>query len=323
MLRLLAQHCMKMGCLKRWPLKRWLGLGLIVLHCITLGCAQEKKVAKSKVGEKVGLPCCYKIPSSESLQNYRVYWQMNVTDVVLAYAGEKKINEHPRYVNRTKLDFENLTLWISSVEILDSGPYQCIVQSLQSSPDKPGSHLLCGEPVTLFVTADFSKPNIEREVTASSCASTEMVVRCSSHGGFPKPEIRGFLNDERVVLNTTWESESSLSPYNVTGTLWLNMTKDSNFTCFVEYDGLLRSTSLLLAKANDCIVSTALPSYNVITASSIIIITFVVAVTLAVKYLPRHACPHCSKNQVSAEDDVKESMNPPHSCKLTCEMSSL
>ena len=77
---------------------------------------------------------------------------MNVTDVVLAYAGEKKINEHPRYVNRTKLDFENLTLWISSVEILDSGPYQCIVQSLQSSPDKPGSHLLCGEPVTLFVT---------------------------------------------------------------------------------------------------------------------------------------------------------------------------
>lgn len=150
-----------------------------------------------------------------------------------------------------------------------------------------------------------------------------MVVRCSSHGGFPKPEIRGFLNDERVVLNTTWESESSLSPYNVTGTLWLNMTKDSNFTCFVEYDGLLRSTSLLLAKANDCIVSTALPSYNVITASSIIIITFVLAVTLAVKYLPRHACSHCSKNQVSAEDDVKESMNPPHSCKLTCEMSSL
>ncbi|XP_042722353.1 T-lymphocyte activation antigen CD80 [Lagopus leucura] len=314
-----------MGCLPvpaRWPLKRWLRLGLIVLYCITLGCAQEKKVAKSKVGEKVGLPCCYKIPSSESLQNYRVYWQMNVTDVVLAYSGVQKILEHPRYVNRTKLDFENLTLWISGVEILDSGPYQCIVQSLQSSPDKPGSHLLCEEPVTLFVTADFSKPNIEREVTASSCESTEMVVRCSSHGGFPKPKIYGVLNNMSVVLNTTWESESSLSPYNVTGTLWLNVSKDINFTCFIEYDGLLTSTSLLLAKANDCIVSTALPSYNVITASSIIIITFLLAVSLAAKYLPRHACSHCSKNQASTED-VKEIMNSPHSCKVTCEMSSL
>ncbi|XP_015735115.1 T-lymphocyte activation antigen CD80 isoform X2 [Coturnix japonica] len=287
------------------------------------GCAQEKKVVKSKVGEEVSLPCCYKIPSSESLQNYRVYWQMNITDVVLAYSGGKKIDEHLRYVNRTKLDFENLTLWISGVEILDSGTYQCVVQSLQSSPDKPGSHFLCVELVTLFVTADFSKPSIEREVTASSCESTEMVVRCSSHGGFPKPKIYGVLNNVSVVLNTTWESESSLSPYNVTGTLWLNVTKDLNFTCFAEYDGFLRSTSLLLAKANDCIVSSALPSYNVITASSIIIITFLLAVILAAKYLPRHACSHCSKNQASAGEDAKEIMSTPHSCKVTCEMSTL
>ncbi|XP_065597998.1 T-lymphocyte activation antigen CD80 [Cyrtonyx montezumae] len=317
---------MKMGCLPvpaSWPLKRWLGLGLVVFHCITLGCAQEKKVAKSKVGEKVGLPCCYKIPNSESLQNYRVYWQVNVTDVVLAYSGGEKIHEHSRYVNRTKLDLKNLTLWIYGVEILDRGPYQCIVQSLQSSPDKPGSHLLCGEPVTLFVTADFSEPNIERKITASSCESTEMVVRCSSHGGFPKPRIYGVLNNVSVVLNTTWESESSLSPYNVTGTLWLNVTKDINFTCFVEYDDFVMSTSLLLAKANDCIISTALPSYNVITASSIIIITFLLAIILAAKYLPRHACSRCSKNQESADEDVKEIMNPPKSSKVTCEMSSL
>ncbi|OXB68241.1 hypothetical protein ASZ78_007990 [Callipepla squamata] len=255
--------------------------------------AQEKKVAKSKVGEKVGLPCCYKIPNSESLQNYRVYWQMNVTDVVLAYSGGEKIHEHSRYVNRTELDLKNLTLWIYGVEILDGGPYQCIVQSLQSSPDKPGSHLLCGEPVTLFVTADFSEPSIERTITASSCESTEMMVKCSSHGGFPKPTIYGVLNNVSVLLNTTWESESGLSPYNVT------------------------------AKANDCIISTALPSYSVITASSIIIITFLLAIALAAKYFPRHTCSRCSKNQDSAEEDVKEIMNPPKSSKVTCEMSSL
>ncbi|OXB76007.1 UNVERIFIED_CONTAM: hypothetical protein H355_016849, partial [Colinus virginianus] len=208
--------------------------------------AQEKKVARSKVGEKVGLPCCYKIPNSESLQNYRVYWQMNVTDVVLAYSGGEKIHEHSRYVNRTKLDLKNLTLWIYGVEILDGGPYQCIVQSLQSSPDKPGSHLLCGEPVTLFVT----------------------VTKCC------------------------WALR----------------------LCFIF------SAS---AKANDCIISTALPSYSVITASSIIIITFLLAIALAAKYFPRHACSRCSKNQDSAEEDVKEIMNPPKNSKVTCEMSSL
>ncbi|NXC46361.1 CD80 protein, partial [Penelope pileata] len=274
---------------------------------------------EAKVGEEVGLPC-YKIPSSDSLENYRVYWQKNTTEVVLAYAGTKKISEDKRYINRTKLDTRNLTLWISPVEILDNGPYRCVVQNKQSSP----SHqTVYDETMNLLVTADFSEPNIEREVTASSCESTEMVVRCSSNGGFPKPKIHGVLNNVSVVLNTTWVSESSFSPHNVTGTLWLNVTKDINFTCSVESSGIIRSTTLLLAKENNCIVSTTPPSYNVITASSIIIIVFLLAIILAARYLPRHVCSHCSKNQDSVEEDVKESMKPPKISKVTCETSSV
>ncbi|XP_009465976.1 PREDICTED: T-lymphocyte activation antigen CD80-like [Nipponia nippon] len=284
-----------------------------------IGYALEKKVVKSKAGEKVGLLCCHEIPSSESLHNYRVYWQKNITEVVLAYADGNMISKHKRYENRTEMDTRNLTLWISPVEILDNGSYQCVVQHRRRSQNS----VVCDEHVTLFVTADFSKPNITAEVSAHSCESTEMVVSCSSHGGFPKPKISGVLNNMSVVWNTSWVSMSSLSLYNVTGKLWLNVTKDVSFTCSVEYNGFVKSTSLLLKKKDDCVVPTVPPSYNVITASSIIIIIFILAITLAARYLPRHVCSHCCKPQDSVEEGVKECMKPPVSSEVTSETSSV
>ncbi|NWV84212.1 CD80 protein, partial [Dasyornis broadbenti] len=277
--------------------------------------AQEKKVVKSKVGEKVSLPCCHRIPSSESLHKYRVYWQKNITDVVLAYSEGNMISRHERYQNRTEMDPWNLTLWISPMEILDNGSYQCVVQH--------SSVVVCKESVILFVTADFSKPIITANVSADSCESTEMVITCSSHGGFPKPKISGALNNMSVEWNASWVSESSLSPYNVTGKLVLNVTKDTNITCSVEHNGFAKSTSLLLKKTNDCIVPPVPPPYNVITASIIIVIIFILAITLAARYLPRHVCTHCCKHQDSVEEAMKEGTKPPASSKGTPETSSV
>ncbi|NXT75074.1 CD80 protein, partial [Zapornia atra] len=282
--------------------------------------ALENKVVKSKVGEKVGLPCCHKIPSSESLLNYRVYWQKNTTDVVLAYAEGKLISTHERYKNRTEMDSRDLTLWISSVEIMDNGSYQCVVQQLKHSQN---SKVLCDETVTFFVTADFSTPNITTEVSNSSCESTEMVVTCSSHGGFPKPKISGALNNVSVIWNTSWASESSFSLYNITGKLRLNVTKDVSITCSIEYNGFVKTTSLPLRKTNDCVVPTQPLSYNVITASSIIIIVFLLAIILAARYLQRRVCSHCCKSQDSVEEGVKEYTKPPMSVKVTSKTSSL
>ncbi|NWX65636.1 CD80 protein, partial [Promerops cafer] len=277
--------------------------------------ALEKKVVKSKVGEKVSLPCCYEIPSSEGLHKYRVYWQKNITDVVLAYSEGNMISHPEPYRNRTEMDPWNLTLWISPVEILDNGSYQCVVQR--------NSVVVCGDSVVLFVTADFSKPNITAEVSADSCESTEMVITCSSHGGFPKPRISGALNNVSVEWNASWVSESRLSPYNVTGKLVLNVTKDVNITCSVEYSGFATSTNLPLRKINNCVVPPVPPPYNVITASVIIVITFILAITLAARYLPRHVCSHCCKHQDSVEEGVKEYTKVPRSSKGTAETSSV
>ncbi|NWT15576.1 CD80 protein, partial [Vireo altiloquus] len=277
--------------------------------------ALEEKVVKSKVGEKVILPCCYEIPSSESLHKYRVYWQKNITDVVLAYSEGKVISRHERYRNRSEMDHQNLTLWISPVEILDNGSYHCVVQR--------NSVLECKESVILIVTADFSQPNLTAEVSTDSCESTEMVIICSSHGGFPKPKISGALNNMSVEWNASWVSESSFSPYNVTGKLVLNVTKDVNITCSVEHNGLAKSTSLTLKKTNDCVAPPVPPPYNVITASIIIVITFILALTLAARYLPRHVCSHCCKPQDSVEEGMKDYMKAPMSDKGTAETSSL
>ncbi|NXY63149.1 CD80 protein, partial [Callaeas wilsoni] len=277
--------------------------------------ALEKKVVKGKVGEKVSLPCCHEIPSSESLHKYRVYWQKNITDVVLAYSEGNMISKHERYQNRTEMDPWNLTLWISPMEILDNGSYQCVVQR--------NSIVVCDESVILFVTADFSKPNITAEVSAYSCESTEMVITCSSHGGFPKPRMSGTFNNMSVEWNASWVSESSLSPYNVTGKLVLNVTKDVNITCSVEYSGFAESNTLLLKKKNDCVVPPVPPPYNVITASILIVITFILAIIVAARYLPRHVCSRCCKSQDSVEEGVKECTKAPMISKVTAETSSL
>ncbi|NXO24805.1 CD80 protein, partial [Cisticola juncidis] len=277
--------------------------------------ALEKKAVNGKVGGKISLPCCYAIPSSESLQKYRVYWQKNITDVVLAYSEGNLISKHERYWNRTEMDPWNLTLWISPVEILDNGSYQCVVQH--------NSIVVCDKPVSLFVTADFSKPNITAEVSGGSCESTEMVVTCSSHGGFPKPTISGALNNVSVEWNTSWVSEPSLSTYRVTGKLVLNVTKDVNFTCSVEYSGFATSSSLPLKNINDCVVPPVPPPYNVIIASIIIVITFILAITLAARYLPRYVCSHCCKSQDLVEEGVKGYTKAPMSSKGTAETSSV
>ncbi|NXW61597.1 CD80 protein, partial [Eurystomus gularis] len=260
--------------------------------------ALEEEVVKSKMGEKVGLPCGYEIPSSESILNYRVYWQKkNKTEVAFAHASGKEVDnsKSERYKNRTEMDTRNLTLWISPVEILDNGSYQCIVQNHRTSRD---TIVVWDKTVTLFVTADFSKPNITTEVFTNSCEPTEMVVRCSSHGGFPKPQISGTLNNKSAVWNASWVSKSNLNLYNVTAELWLSVTKDVIFTCSIEYNGFAKSTSLLLKKKEGCVIATVLPPYNVITASSIIIIIFLLAVTLAARYLPRHGkCSFLFKKQ--------------------------
>lgn len=86
----------------------------------------------AKVGDVATLPCSYEMPADKSLTFFNVYWQKHVNDyesdlVVKSYTNGKEDLQYPAYVNRTRVDPQNFTLWISSVKVADEGRYRCIV----------------------------------------------------------------------------------------------------------------------------------------------------------------------------------------------------
>uniref|UniRef100_A0A8C3SUU6 Immunoglobulin domain-containing protein n=1 Tax=Chelydra serpentina TaxID=8475 RepID=A0A8C3SUU6_CHESE len=238
-------------CVARWRggAGRGESRATVVLHFRTEHgiFAQEEKSLKAKVGDSVILPCCHALPSPESLQKYRVYWQTKTLEVVKAYsAGEPVPGSVPvdsKYMNRTKMDLQNLTLLIFPVELSDNDTYKCVVQELEKGAYKRA----CDMTVVLVVVADFSKPVISADVPEDACGSTEVMVNCSSHGGFPKPRVSGVLNN----MSVDWETKppgSKNSLYNVTATLQLNLTEDIFLTCTIEYDDFKVSSNYSLSK---------------------------------------------------------------------------
>ncbi|XP_050816891.1 T-lymphocyte activation antigen CD80 [Gopherus flavomarginatus] len=291
-------------------LKNWFWRGLFVLHFTSLVFAKEKKEFKAKLGESALLPCCYELPSPESLYNYRVYWQTIQTEVIQAYSAGKPVPDsvpvNSKYVNRTEMDLQNLTLLISPVELSDNNTYECIVQVLENGAYKRA----CAKSVVLVVVADFSKPVISADVPKDACGSTEVMVNCSSHGGFAEPRVSGILNNMSVDWQTNL-SDSKDSLYNVTAKLQLNLTEDIFLTCTIEYDVYKVSSNYTLKKLKECPSSPTPSPQGVIIASSLVLICiFLVAIALLFKYFRCHGCDRlrCSHYPVPQDPAVGTEM---------------
>ncbi|TFK07820.1 T-lymphocyte activation antigen CD80 [Platysternon megacephalum] len=285
-------------------LKNWFWRGLFVLHFTSLVFAKESKDFKAKVGESALLPCCHKLPSPESLDKYRVYWQTKTAEVVMAYSAGKLLGTDAKYVNRTKMDLQNLTMSIFPVKRSDANTYECIVQEIVTGPSK-----LCSGTVALVVVADFSKPVISADVPKDACGSTEVMVNCSSHGGFPAARVSGILNNMSVDWQTNFSDSDSL--YNVTAKLQLNLTEDIFLTCTIENDDFKVSSNYTLKKLKECPSSPTPPPQGVIIASSLVLICiFLVAIALLLKYFRCHGCEQlrCSHYPVPQDPAVGTEM---------------
>uniref|UniRef100_A0A674I7Q1 Ig-like domain-containing protein n=1 Tax=Terrapene triunguis TaxID=2587831 RepID=A0A674I7Q1_9SAUR len=241
---------------------RWRGgsRATVALHCRTEhGIFAKENLVKAKVGKIIHLPCCHELPSPESQYNYRVYWQTE-KEVVMAYSAGKLVRTDAKFVNRTKMDLQNLTMSIFPVKLSDTDTYKCIVQVIEKGPSK-----LCDRTVDLVVEADFSKPVISADVPKDACGSTEVTVNCYSHGGFPAPRVSGILNNMSVDWQTNL-SDSKDSLYNVTAKLQLNLTEDIFLTCTIEYDDFEVSSNYILSNyTNIKLASPLLPASRSIT----------------------------------------------------------
>ncbi|XP_019381240.1 PREDICTED: T-lymphocyte activation antigen CD80 isoform X1 [Gavialis gangeticus] len=308
------------GMLARTPSKKWIWLGLFVFHQFSLGFAHKTQVAIAKMGEEVTLPCCYETPSEDTPSNYRVYWQKNVTEVVIAYSFGTWL---PNPLNRSSLNQRTFALSITQVEISDAGSYACIVQ-------RAGSVKLCDQTVTLSVIAEFSQPAISLK-KPSDCESSEVVVSCSSYGGFPKPKVSGFFNNVSVDWNTSLTSDAKTSLYNVTGMARFNVTENMNLTCSIEYSDRTVSGEYPLTKPDNCESFKEEPSsHDVIIASITVLCIFFVAIILLVRYFRCPACEHVrssyngTSQPTATEDETKMSTKTTmfQFCTMTSETSS-
>ncbi|CAM4455930.1 T-lymphocyte activation antigen CD80 isoform X1 [Lepidochelys kempii] len=309
-------------------LKNWFWQGLFVLHFTSLVCfpavfAQEMML-KAKVGDSVLLPCCYKLPSLYALFKYRVYWQTKNSEVAIAYSKGVQLKTDAKYENRTTMDLQNLTMSIFPVKLSDNDIYKCIVQELEDGAYKRA----CDVTVVLAVVADFSKPVISADVPKDACGSTEVMVNCSSHGGFPKPRVSGILNNMSVDWQTKpAASENSL--YNVTAKLQLNLTEDIVLTCTIEYDDFKVSSNYSLKKLKECSSPRLLPQGAIIASSLVLICIFLVAIALLLKYFWCHGCEQlrCSHSPVPQDPvvgtEIKEGVRVViHSPEVTLEAES-
>lgn len=94
---------------------------------------------KAAEGDAVALLCHLDPPSS--VVNYAVDWKrVDLNKVVYSYRHkhENRDDQMDQYRGRTTLSPEdlsrgNLSLWISSVQTADSGPYRCYVSKLRTS----------------------------------------------------------------------------------------------------------------------------------------------------------------------------------------------
>ncbi|XP_060091262.1 T-lymphocyte activation antigen CD80 [Heteronotia binoei] len=256
--------------LSRPSLKVFFCLGFFVFHSNTTGIVQMIQV-KAKVGEVATLPCDNDIHLDNPLKHYDVYWQKDVgsdkTDqVVIAYWKGKEEKKDPHFSNRTTMDQQNFTLWISSVKVSDEGKYKCIIL-----------HHKCTE-LYLSVVADFNKPVIHAHLPA--CGSTLLKLTCSSHGGYPEPTMSGLLNNNKVEWIPISTYDNQTERFNITSKLQLNVTEDIYFLCSVSYHGFKASTSYNYTIPKECSVVKPL-SHWILIASSVSIVCVVVLAALA------------------------------------------
>ncbi|XP_015673194.1 T-lymphocyte activation antigen CD80-like [Protobothrops mucrosquamatus] len=233
---------------KLFSLKGFFWLCLFkLLHSDSGILSQEVTKVAVQAGDEARLPC--KITISTLLESYYIYWQKptirgNRDKVVISFKNGKECEpeKDKSYKNRSKIDKQNLTLLISSVAINDSGTYKCIA-ILQNH--REGEAL-----IDLSVITPFSKPIILDNLSSERCDSTNLTLRCLSHGGSSRPEMFGFINKKAVNWTSTVTSNKEL--FNITGTLQLNTTENMLVECLVRFSDFHVSTNYSLNMTKNC-----------------------------------------------------------------------
>eukprot|EP00071_Canis_lupus_P035872 XP_022269429.1 T-lymphocyte activation antigen CD80 isoform X2 [Canis lupus familiaris] len=202
---------------------------LLVLASLFYFCSGIIQVNKT-VKEVAVLSCDYNISTTE-LMKVRIYWQKDDEVVLAVTSGQTKV--WSKYENRTFADFtNNLSIVIMALRLSDNGKYTCIVQKTEKRSYKV-KHMTS---VMLLVRADFPVPSITDLGNPSHDIKRIM---CSTSGGFPKPHLSWWENEEELnAANTTVSQDPDTELYTISSELDFNITSNHSFVCLVKYGDL-------------------------------------------------------------------------------------
>ncbi|KAL1787745.1 T-lymphocyte activation antigen CD86 isoform X1 [Sigmodon hispidus] len=157
-------------------------LGILFVTAFMLSAAVSMK-RHAYFNRTAYLPCPFTKAQNISLSELVVFWQDQKKLVLYEhYLGSEKLNNvNAKYLGRTSFDEDNWTLQLHSVQINDTGSYDCYIQ--KKTPK--GSVILQQTGTELSVTANFSEPEIKeiQNITRNSGIN----LTCSSKQGYPKP----------------------------------------------------------------------------------------------------------------------------------------
>ncbi|XP_076832132.1 T-lymphocyte activation antigen CD80 [Brachyhypopomus gauderio] len=168
----------------------------------------------------------------------RIYFQKVVQSstpeiFINGYYENTKLDVHPAYVNRTRVDVQQISMELSQLSLNDTGMYRCIVFRK--------NYEIYKTEFNLTVTGRYSVPVI----TQGPCSPTDpsdtvpsCTVTCWSSGGYPQSKVNWTMDGggHGIVIREAshrFERDQHTGLWNVSQNATVNCTELINITCTV------------------------------------------------------------------------------------------
>ncbi|XP_078281554.1 CD276 antigen-like [Rhinoraja longicauda] len=207
-------------------------------------------------GNSVELICNVSVPDKEqiSMADLGFYWfnkdPNSREHLVYSFVNEeeKLIGQHPRYVNRVFLYWEDFLqgspdLKIKNISIEDMGEYICRV--------KDNGKLIGEDLLELRVAAPYSDPVITYKVNKTTNFQ-DIFLLCHSHGGFPLGSIR-WLSSNGSDITSRAKTVMNLANgyFNFNSGIHISIEEGTRYTCVISNPWLADNVSSTVTFVDD------------------------------------------------------------------------
>ncbi|XP_056330017.1 T-lymphocyte activation antigen CD80 [Danio aesculapii] len=202
------------------------------------------KVTGEKISAVLGRSVTFRCTWNLSIPVYKLYIQKPELQPLFinGFDLDKELQVSPEYRDRTEVNKAELSMEMRNVTVSDEGPYECVVFSSTTSPDR--------SKIYLMVTAEFSTPSVEAECgernpeKGRSCQMS-----CGAGGGYPRSDViwAGLNQSMMIVLNDSSSEDSTYKTWSINQTIKYTCERPVHVSC--EIGGAVSHTITICESA--------------------------------------------------------------------------